>query len=463
MYSLLRLASSRGKAALAEVLSRISPLQVPSRTGVPEHELAEFGDAAELCPCEFPQKLLFLSTDAVGALDFLDDRLAELASRGLLREDRSTLDARLDVCSNDYLGYGRTPVSRATLLACEAIRTGAGASRLIHGTTSEHRELEAAAADWVGLPRALLFSSGYAANVGLLSALCQRGDLVVSDRLNHASIIDGVRLSRAEVAVVPHADVGAVEDALAKSKAARKWVVTESYFSMDGDVADLRALREACDRHGAGLIVDEAHALGVHGPEGAGLCRQFQVTPDALVGTLGKAVGGQGAFVAGGVTLRAWLWNRARSLVFSTAPSPLLAELTRQNLVRARNDEAGRLRLWKASERLRARLREHGLVVRESSVGPIIPVLLGKNERAVAAAKRLAEWGILAQAIRPPTVPEGTARLRLTASAVLTDAEVDFVAAHVAEACAPFPPQSQHSDALQSKGTPPESPRGGAV
>ncbi len=177
----------------------------------------------------------------------------------------------------------------------------------------------------MGLPSSLVFSSGYAANVGLMSSLPRPGDLVVSDALNHASIIDGIRLSKCRVAVVPHLDVGAVETALRDRGAGRAFVVTESYFSMDADSPDLGALRALCDRHGAALVVDEAHAVGVLGPGGAGLCAEQGVVPDALVGTFGKAFGAAGAFVAGCEALTRWLWNSARSFVISTGMSPVVA------------------------------------------------------------------------------------------------------------------------------------------
>ncbi|MCE7889124.1 MAG: 8-amino-7-oxononanoate synthase [Sorangiineae bacterium PRO1] len=370
-------------------------------------------------------------------LDFLEKELAELARQGLLREVTGARLDLIDVASNDYLAHARTPVSRATLLECEAAEAGAGASRLIHGTTQPHLALEAELASWVGLPSALLFSSGYAANLGLLQALARPGDRVVSDALNHASIIDGCRLARADVAVVPHRDLAAVEGVLAEPAAgARRFVVTESYFSMDGDQADLPGLRRLCDRFGASLLVDEAHALGVFWPEGAGLCRATGVVPDALVGTLGKAIGVHGAFVAGSGELRRWLWNRARSLVFSTASSPLLALIALEQVRRARRDEAGRSRLAQAAAQLRARLRAAGVEAAPGSTGPIVPILLGDNARALRVADALQRDGFRAQAIRPPTVPAGSARLRITVSTALDDATLERLATCLIAACA---------------------------
>jgi 8-amino-7-oxononanoate synthase len=368
------------------------------------------------------------------ALDFLNDALGELEASGLLRTTDADGEGLLDVCSNDYLAFGRERVSRATLLTCEGLPTGAGASRLIFGTAKQHLALEAELADWTALESALLFANGYAANVGLLQALCRGGDWIVSDALNHASIIDGCRLSRGEVRVVAHRDVGGVEQALREGRGRRSWVVTESYFSMDGDVAPLRELRQVCDAFGAGLLVDEAHALGVFGPGGSGLCRAAGIAPDALVGTLGKAVGVQGAFVAGPSVLRRWLWNRARSLVFSTAPSPLVAQLALLNVQRARGADAERARLHALADELRARLRTAGATV-PSGTGPIVPLILGDDARALRAAAALRALGLRVQAIRPPTVPAGSARLRLTVSCALSDADVAGVAECLIRTC----------------------------
>ena len=376
---------------------------------------------------------------------FLEQTLEDLRAGSLLREaddgavrrevaaaaERSGLPL-LDASSNDYLGFAGRSVSRETVG-----NPGAGASRLIHGSTAEHLGLEAELADWVGAESALLFSSTYAANLGLVSALGVSGSIVLSDSANHASIIDGARLAKAEVRVFPHCDLAAVAAALEEQRDARAcWVVTESYFSMDGDGPDLAGLRELCDRHDACLIVDEAHALGVFGPGGAGRCAEAGVKPDILVGALGKAVGTHGGFVAGSQKLRTFLWNRARSFVFSTAPSPRLAEQTRVHVKLARDADALRASLAKRAAELRTRLRAAGLPVAPDSFGPIVSVILGRNERVLAAAQRLQRIGILAQAIRPPTVPVGGARLRFTVKATFSDAEIARLANAVTEACA---------------------------
>lgn len=361
---------------------------------------------------------------------------ADAAARDVVAATAARLEVPfLDASSNDYLGLaGRRPgnVSRET-----SPQVGAGASRLVNGGRPEHTALERALADWVKLPEALLFTSGFAANVGTVSALAAEESVVISDQLNHASLIDGCRLARAQVLVVPHLDLAALESALSAARAVPvRWVVTESYFSMDGDGPDLAALRALCDRHRAFLVVDEAHALGVFGPGGAGRCAEQGIVPDVLVGTLGKAVGSQGAFVAGSSTLRTFLWNRARSFVFSTAPSPELCARTLEQVRLVREGDADREKLHHLCSALRQALAERSVPVLASSFGPIVPVVLGTAERALRVADALRAVGILAQPIRPPTVPEGTARLRLTVSTRFTENDVGRLADAVARACA---------------------------
>jgi 8-amino-7-oxononanoate synthase len=404
-------------------------------------------------------------------LRHLDGELHDLETRGLLRRPPTPLhraptsaagaDAPaaepLVLCSNDYLGYASDPwpatsgnpspatsghpspatsghpspatsghPSPATSGHPSPEPAGSGASRLVSGEHPAHASAERAIAAWLRTGASLLFSSGYAANVGTIAALARPGDLVVSDALNHASIIDGCRLSGARVVVVPHGDPAAVERALAAGRDARcRWVLTESYFSMDGDSPDLRALRSVCDAHDAALYVDEAHAVGVFGPEGRGLCAEAGITPDILVGTFGKALGLQGAFVAGSPTLRLYLWNRARSFVFSTGISPALAASIEANVLRAAADERARERLHATVSRLRAGLSALGVPLTPAGRGPVIPWVVGSSTAAVTLSTRLREQGVLVQAIRPPTVPPDTARLRITATARLTERDID--------------------------------------
>jgi 8-amino-7-oxononanoate synthase len=375
---------------------------------------------------------------------FLGESIAKLDAAGLLREPddgagMAEVEANalkiglpfIDAASNDYLGLARRRVSRETLK-----KAGAGASRLVYGTTDEHLGLESALAAWLGTQSALLFSSTYSANLGLISALGAEGTLIISDAANHASLIDGARLAKAELAITPHLNVEAVGSILREHRsAAACWVVTESYFSMDGDGPDLRTLRALCDEHDACLVVDEAHALGVFGPFGAGRCAELGVRPDILVGALGKAVGTHGGFVAGSTQLRRYLWNRARSFVFSTALSPEHSELTRLQVASVREAHALRAALTTNAQHLRDGLDAAGLPLVPNSFGPIVSVVVGGNARATAAAARLRERGVLAQAIRPPTVPAGSARLRLTVKATFSRADIERLIAAVEEAC----------------------------
>ncbi|MEP7048730.1 MAG: 8-amino-7-oxononanoate synthase [Pseudomonadota bacterium] len=375
---------------------------------------------------------------------FLNQSLAELREAGLLREPddgaarngvslaATQLGQRaIDASSNDYLGLGARPVSRETVA-----HPGAGASRLIHGTAPEHLALEAELTSWVGSDTSLLFASTYAANLGLVSALAVRDSVLISDAANHASLIDGARLGKAEIRVVPHLDLDGIRSALNERRGARAcWVLTESYFSMDGDGPDLRALRALCDDADACLIVDEAHALGVFGPGGAGRCAEAGIRADVLVGALGKAVGSHGGFVAGSVALRTFLWNKARSFVFSTALSPRHAQLTLEQVRATRAADALRVRLASNAAWLRRRLSESGLAIVPGSFGPIVSLVIGDNDRVLDVAARLRSKGILAQGIRPPTVPVGAARLRLTVKATFGDEDLSRLARAVEDAC----------------------------
>jgi 8-amino-7-oxononanoate synthase len=352
--------------------------------------------------------------------------LAPLAGQARTRPSLEGL-ALLSFCSNDYLGLADHPaLARAATEAAARSGFGSGAARLVSGDLPEHRQLEHALAAFLDAPAALLFPTGYQANIGVLTALASRDDLIVSDAANHASLIDGCRLSRATVAVYPHRDAQAARALLAAAgRHRRRFLVTESLFSMDGDIAPLPDLALAARQHDAALVVDEAHALGTLGPAGAGLCRSSGVAPDVLIGTLGKAFASHGGFVAGTNDLRAVLLNRARTFIFTTAaPAPVAAAASAAlDLAQAPEGHARRAALSERIKQLRAALCLPG----ES--GPIVPVILGPDREALDAAAHLRDLGLFVQAIRPPTVPEGTARLRVTLSAAHTPNDVDRLAA----------------------------------
>lgn len=332
-------------------------------------------------------------------------------------------------CSNDYLGLANhSALAAAAAAATRTSGYGASSSRLIAGDFPEHRQLEAKLAALVRAPAALLFPTGYQANVGLLTALAGPTDLVASDAANHASIIDGCRLSRARIARYRHCDPEDAARALATPGAfRRRLLVTESLFSMDGDAAPLPALAAVAVAHDAALVVDEAHALGALGPEGRGLCAATGVTPDALVGTLGKAFAALGGFVAGPLELRAYLVNRARTFIYTTASPPPIAAAANAAVDLATGPDGGLRR-----DRLRALTEQlAGALDRPTPPGPILPVILGPDSAALAAAAHLRSAGLFVQAIRPPTVPEGSSRLRITLSAAHDPADVDRLAAAV--------------------------------
>ncbi len=363
------------------------------------------------------------------------EELAELGRRGLRRHleplaspqgpvVRIAGQSLVNFSSNDYLGLAADPrVASALVAGIERWGVGAGASRLVVGDTEAHRRLEARLAAFEGTEAALVLNGGYPGNLGIVQALVGRGDLVVSDALNHASLVDGCRLSRAEVAVVPHADPDAVARALARGGFRRKLVVTDAVFSMDGDAAPLRSLAEVCARAGAALLVDEAHATGVLGARGAGGCEAAGVQPDVRMGTLGKALGGFGAYAATSRAVVDLLVNRARSVVFSTTLPPALCEALVVAVDLLEHDPELRPRLWRNVRRFAEGLGSLGLPAEARSA--IVPVVLGTPERALRAAAFLRERGLLVKPIRPPTVPEGTSRLRFALSAAHTEAQVD--------------------------------------
>jgi 8-amino-7-oxononanoate synthase len=334
-------------------------------------------------------------------------------------------DERLvNFSSNDYLGLAND-VS-LTAAATRAFRTrglGAGASRLVVGSTTAHDSLERAIADFEQTESALLFNSGFAANTGVIPALFGPGDVIFSDALNHASIIDGCRLSRAEVVVYPHADAKTLLHLAQRHLGRRRLVVTDAVFSMDGAQAPLVELAEVCRAENMALMVDEAHATGVLGADGRGLASAVSVTPDIVMGTLSKALGCFGAYVAGSRALRELLINRARSLVYSTALPPALCVAAETALKRVASDKALRLRLWRNIDYFAEGLRAFGVTALARSA--IFPIILGSAEAAVEASRELRERGVLVKPIRPPTVPAGTSRLRIALSAAHSLSQLD--------------------------------------
>jgi 8-amino-7-oxononanoate synthase len=375
---------------------------------------------------------------ARAALDWIDRELASLSAKGLRRalEPLSSpqgpvveVDGRalVNLCSNDYLALAcDARVRRAAAEAAEREGAGSGASRLVAGDLPVHGKLERALAGFAHAEAALLFGSGYHANTGVPPALVGRDDAVFSDAWNHASIVDGCLLSRAELVRYRHGDVEELEGLLARTRARRKLVVTDAVFSMDGDAAPLRELALLCDRHGAMLYVDEAHSDGVLGPTGGGLAEALGVADrvDVHMGTLGKAFGAAGAFVAGEARLVDLLVSRARTFVFTTAPAPAAsaAALAALDIVRAEPER--RARVLALAERMKAGLARRGFDVARVAA-PIFPIVLGSEERAVAASRALRERGFFVRAIRPPTVPRGTSRLRVTLTAGHTEVQVD--------------------------------------
>lgn len=355
--------------------------------------------------------------------DALQQRFAALEEKNLVRHQRVVhTDPRHVLCSNDYLGLaGDGSLLHDTESAASSaaiLRSGSGASRLISGTQPAHVRLEEELAQWLETEDAIYFATGYQANVGLLSALGQRQDVIFSDALNHASIIDGIRLSKAKRVIYPHNDMAALEHALETTPCeGLRILVTDAIFSMDGDAASLHDLVRLKRKYAAVLIVDEAHALGVLGEEGRGLSHAMGLAHevDALVGPCGKAFGSTGAFIACSRLLRAWLYNRARSFVYSTAPPPWAAEYTRRALAyvrRGERQEALQKRMQYFATLLQARGFWSG-----APISPIFPIVVGSEEHALALAKALDEVGIFVHPIRPPTVPEGASRLRVTVTA----------------------------------------------
>jgi 8-amino-7-oxononanoate synthase len=363
-------------------------------------------------------------------LKWIDEELPALKAKGLRRELLSRnsaqtsgimLDGRelINFGSNDYLGLAADPrLTDAVAAALKQYGWGSGASPLISGHAESHRQLEAKIAQFEGVEAALLFTSGFAANSGTLAALVGPGDAAFSDRKNHASLFDGCRLSRADVRVYPHGDHQALDDLLTKSTSyRRRLIVTDSLFSMDGDFAPLVELADLAEKHGAMLMVDEAHATGVFGEQGRGACEMFGVENRVpiRIGTLSKALGGIGGFVAGSRSLIEWLLNRARPYIFSTALPGAVAAAMLTAFEIVEKEPWRRTELLAASAQLREQLLAQGWRLGPST-SQILPVIVGRAETAVLLSQKLRAQGLFVPGIRPPTVPEGEACLRISLS-----------------------------------------------
>ena len=371
--------------------------------------------------------------------------LEELRSEANARKDQGLErilrgPAGIDFSSNDYLGLAADAGFRKRVL--DRLAEGpltAPSSRLLRGQTERHRELEQRLARFKGTEAALIFPTGYQANLGVLGSLVRANDTLLSDRLNHASLIDGMRLSRATRIIYPHLDVDALESRLAAAaEPGRRFVVTESLFSMDGDVAPLNDYAELAGRYGAYLLVDDAHAMGVFGDaRGSGLTETFSVADRcvAIVSTFGKAFGAFGAFVAGPKEVIDALVNGARSFIFTTALPPLVLAAVETALDVIDEEPDRRVRVRELADRLRLELRDSGLDVPDSE-GPIVPVLFSEADVAIDVAAAAQRAGYDVRAIRPPTVPQGSSRVRLSVHADHTQGQIDDVAAVLAGACA---------------------------
>ncbi len=381
-----------------------------------------------------------------GGFDTLDAELLARREQGLYRQrqtlgsaqgPRVTVDgeALLAFCSNDYLGLAADPrVVEAFRHAASHWGVGSGASHLVCGHMRIHHELEEELAAFTGRARALLFSSGYAANLGVGAALLHRGDAVFEDRLNHASLLDGALLSGARLRRFLHNDPASLEARLAATPARRRLVAVDGVFSMDGDEAPIPALSAVCDRRDALLLVDDAHGFGVLGARGAGSLEVQQAADrvELLMGTLGKALGAAGAFVAGSELLIESLLQHARTYIYTTAIPPAVAAAARESLRILQAEPWRREQLAALVQRFREGATRIGLALAPSRT-PIQPLLLGESARALDWAMRLRRLGILVPAIRPPTVPVGSARLRITLSAMHDAADVDRLLSALAE------------------------------
>lgn len=377
--------------------------------------------------------------------EFFLDELSAIQRAGLWRQLRDTpaSGGKLDIggrtllnfSSNDYLNLSRDPdLADAAARAAREYGTGAGASRLMSGNLPIHNELEKALARLTGQEAALLFPTGYQCNTGILPALAGKEDIILSDALNHASLIDGARLSRAEIRVFSHGDADHLRRRIEECRGFRRRIIlTESVFSMDGDSAPLELLRRVADEHDALLIVDEAHAIGVFG-KGGGLAREVGILPDLTLGTMSKSLGAAGGFAATSAILRDLLINKARGFIFSTGLSPMLAGAALEAIRKVERFPDLGVQLLSRSQHFLDALQQRGVEAAPSNT-QIIPLYVGDNLAAVALADSLRDEGILATGIRPPTVPDGTARIRFSITLAHGKTELD-AAAEVISRCA---------------------------
>jgi 8-amino-7-oxononanoate synthase len=390
-------------------------------------------------------------------IDEFSARIAELDRAHLRRRRRVVVpetaahmqidgQSMLAFCSNDYLGLaGHSDLIEAACAGAREFGVGSGASPLVSGHSAANEALETDLAAFVELGRALYFYAGYAANIGIVPALVGEGDALFSDELNHACLIDGARLSRAHIHRYPHADLDALEASLAKSPARRKLVISEAVFSMDGDIANIPGLLALSERYDALLLLDDAHGLGVLGPEGRGCLAHFGLTGASAshrvlyMATLGKAAGVAGAFVAGPHALIEWLLQKTRSYIFATAAPPLLANALRASLRLIEAEQWRRAHLRNLITRLRvglvAGLQGTSWQLRPSLTA-VQALVIGRNDQALAVMDGLKKRGLWVPAIRPPTVPKGTARLRIALSAAHSESDVDRLIQALAELAA---------------------------
>ncbi|WP_421850113.1 8-amino-7-oxononanoate synthase [Novosphingobium sp.] len=377
----------------------------------------------------------------IAAIDAWEAQRADLESLAARGRGRSLIGRHgRDFSSNDYLAMARAPrLARAVEQAiARGVPIGSGGSRLLRGNDPEHEALEAEAAEFFGAESALFLSSGYAANVAMLASLPQRGDLVVHDALIHASMHEGLALTRASAAEARHNDVNCFAEAIAGWRRAggkgRVWLAFESLYSMDGDRAPLAELARLAEQHEAIMLIDEAHATGVFGPDGRGLAAALDGRADTVVlRTCGKALGCEGALVCGPAVMRDFLVNRARPFIFSTAPSPLMAAAVREALRMLADEPERRAGLMARVAQAEAALAPWGAEVTGTQ---IMPLVLGDEVRTMAVAARLQAAGFDIRGIRPPTVPPGTSRLRISLTQNITPEDIDALAGALAEALA---------------------------